>query len=245
MRMRLPRAGVAMGAAMLGDMLAGCGLGAPRTPAGIHKIRHVIVIFQENRSFDSYFGTYPGADGIPMQDGLPTVCVPDPHTGQCVKPYVDHQDVNGGGPHWGDFSAPGAAGRRARPPPRRQGPRHGTAAGGAPLPQRRRPGKQPAGQAEHRTDHFVKAATRGGWSTPDWARGPQAGAPQQPWRVRAWTGCTTRESPASSRPAAFRTTGRWRRNSESSTRSRQQTPWSPGSRRSVAARIPVACSDSM
>ena len=35
--------------------------------AGIHKIRHVVVIMQENRSFDSYFGTYPGADGIPAQ----------------------------------------------------------------------------------------------------------------------------------------------------------------------------------
>ena len=31
---------------------------------GIHKIRHVVIIMQENRSFDSYFGTYPGADGI-------------------------------------------------------------------------------------------------------------------------------------------------------------------------------------
>ena len=68
-------------------------------PTGIHKIKHVIIIFQENRSFDSYFGTYPGADGIPMQDGIPTVCVPDPQTGQCVKPFVDHADVNGGGPH--------------------------------------------------------------------------------------------------------------------------------------------------
>ena len=46
--------------------------------AGIHKIKHVIVIMQENRSFDTYFGTYPGADGIPMQNGVPTVCVPDP-----------------------------------------------------------------------------------------------------------------------------------------------------------------------
>ncbi len=36
-------------------------------PAGIHKIKHVIVIMQENRSFDQYFGTYPGADGIPTQ----------------------------------------------------------------------------------------------------------------------------------------------------------------------------------
>src|SRR5205085_11482197 len=33
---------------------------------GIHKIQHVAVIFQENRSFDSYFGTYPGADGLPI-----------------------------------------------------------------------------------------------------------------------------------------------------------------------------------
>ena len=32
--------------------------------AGIHKIKHVIVIEQENRSFDNYFGTFPGADGI-------------------------------------------------------------------------------------------------------------------------------------------------------------------------------------
>ena len=37
--------------------------------AGIHKIKHIVIIIQENRSFDSYFGTYPGADGIPMRDG--------------------------------------------------------------------------------------------------------------------------------------------------------------------------------
>ena len=66
---------------------------------GIHKIKHVVVIMQENRSFDSYFGTYPGADGIPMQHGVPTVCVADPRGRPCVKPYPDHHDVNGGGPH--------------------------------------------------------------------------------------------------------------------------------------------------
>ncbi|BAS18449.1 acid phosphatase (plasmid) [Arthrobacter sp. Hiyo8] len=43
--------------------------------AGINKIQHVIVIMQENRSFDSYFGTFPGADGIPMLNGSPAVCV--------------------------------------------------------------------------------------------------------------------------------------------------------------------------
>ncbi|HME81143.1 MAG TPA: alkaline phosphatase family protein [Candidatus Eremiobacteraceae bacterium] len=33
------------------------------------KIRYVFVIYQENRSFDSYFGTFPGADGF--YSGLP------------------------------------------------------------------------------------------------------------------------------------------------------------------------------
>ena len=44
----------------------------------IHKIKHVIIIMQENRSFDTYFGTYPGAHGIPQKHGQFTVCVPDP-----------------------------------------------------------------------------------------------------------------------------------------------------------------------
>ncbi len=67
--------------------------------ADIHKIKHVVIIMQENRSFDSYFGTFPGADGIPMQNGVPTVCIPDPATNTCQKPYHDTNDVNAGGPH--------------------------------------------------------------------------------------------------------------------------------------------------
>ncbi|HEX4657835.1 MAG TPA: alkaline phosphatase family protein [Streptosporangiaceae bacterium] len=67
-------------------------------PRGIHKIKHVIIVMQENRSFDSYFGTYPGADGIPMSHGKPTVCVPNP-VGGCTRPYHDINDANGGGPH--------------------------------------------------------------------------------------------------------------------------------------------------
>ncbi len=66
---------------------------------GIHKIQHIVIIMQENRSFDSYFGTYPGADGIPMQNGHPAVCVPDPASGLCVVPYHDRRDQNLGGPH--------------------------------------------------------------------------------------------------------------------------------------------------
>jgi phospholipase C len=69
------------------------------TRTGIHKIRHVVIITQENRSFDSYFGTYPGVDGIPMENGVPTVCSPDPKTHVCVKPYHDTANRNAGGPH--------------------------------------------------------------------------------------------------------------------------------------------------
>lgn len=54
---------------------------------------------QENRSFDSYFGTFPGADGIPMINGEPAVCVPDTQTNSCIKPYHNPFDQNAGGPH--------------------------------------------------------------------------------------------------------------------------------------------------
>jgi phospholipase C len=66
---------------------------------GIHKIRHIVIIMQENRSFDNYFGTYPGADGIPLRHGQPAVCIPDPRRHRCVKPYHDRRDYNYGGPH--------------------------------------------------------------------------------------------------------------------------------------------------
>jgi phospholipase C len=73
---------------------------APATANGdIHLIKHVIVIMQENRSFDTYFGTYPGVDGIPMTNGTPSVCVPDPASGGCVRPYHTTADSEQGGPH--------------------------------------------------------------------------------------------------------------------------------------------------
>ena len=53
---------------------------APATP-----IQHLVVLMQENHTFDNYFGTYPGVDGPP--DGL---CMPrDPATPSagCVEPY--------------------------------------------------------------------------------------------------------------------------------------------------------------
>jgi phospholipase C len=67
--------------------------------SGIAKIKHVVIIMQENRSFDSYFGTYSGADGFTSKNGVPAICVPDPIAGRCVMPYYDNQDQNNGGPH--------------------------------------------------------------------------------------------------------------------------------------------------
>ena len=77
---------------LLASLLAGAsGASAAR---GIHKIRHVVVIMQENRSFDEYFGKFRhGVDGIPRG-----TCVHDPQGG-CIKPYHDRHDRNSGGPH--------------------------------------------------------------------------------------------------------------------------------------------------
>ena len=53
----------------------------PNTP-----IEHFIVLMQENHTFDNYFGTYPGADGIP--EG---VCMPadpfDKTNKECIEPF--------------------------------------------------------------------------------------------------------------------------------------------------------------
>jgi phospholipase C len=66
-------------------------------------LKHVIIIMQENRSFDHYFGVFPGADGFPRDaQGNITTCVPyevhNPQKG-CKKPFHDRMLVNAGGPH--------------------------------------------------------------------------------------------------------------------------------------------------
>jgi phospholipase C len=48
-------------------------------------IKHFVTLLQENHSFDNYFGTYPGANGIPSG-----VCVPKNvrvKSSGCVKPF--------------------------------------------------------------------------------------------------------------------------------------------------------------
>ena len=66
---------------------------------GLRKLDHLIFIVQENRSFDHYFGTYPGADGFTMVDGEPVNCIPDPILGQNSCPYHSRAQEFKGGPH--------------------------------------------------------------------------------------------------------------------------------------------------
>jgi phospholipase C len=49
-------------------------------------IQHFIVLMQENHTFDNYFGTYPGADGIPAGTCMP-VDPGNPSITNCVKPF--------------------------------------------------------------------------------------------------------------------------------------------------------------
>ncbi|MGH2636883.1 MAG: alkaline phosphatase family protein [Actinomycetota bacterium] len=62
-------------------------------------LEHLIFIVQENRSFDHYFGTFPGAEGFPRQGGRIDVCIPDPVLGRCVRPYHTSNQLQLGGPH--------------------------------------------------------------------------------------------------------------------------------------------------
>jgi phospholipase C len=56
----------------------------PATP-----IEHLVVLMQENHTFDNYFGTFPGADGLPS-DVCQPLDVTDPSQG-CIKPYHINQ----------------------------------------------------------------------------------------------------------------------------------------------------------
>ena len=82
-------------------IVAGLGMAAlaaaPRAAIAANPIQHVIIIFMENRSFDNYFGTFPGANGIPNG-----VCLAnnlgDSSQG-CVAPFHDVHDYAIGGLH--------------------------------------------------------------------------------------------------------------------------------------------------
>ena len=67
---------------------------------GIFNLDHLVFIVLENRSFDHYFGTFPGADGFPRDaNGRIDVCQPDPESGACHRPFHDTNFFDQGGPH--------------------------------------------------------------------------------------------------------------------------------------------------
>jgi len=89
----------ALFASLLALFLTAAPASPPPAADGIHTIQHVVIIMQENRSFDSYFGTYPGADGIAMKNGVPVACLPNVAGKPCARPYHDTNDEDTGGPH--------------------------------------------------------------------------------------------------------------------------------------------------
>ncbi len=59
---------VVLGASQLGMAYPGSTSSDPPTTT---PIKHLVVLMQENHTFDNYFGTYPGANGIPMDIKMP------------------------------------------------------------------------------------------------------------------------------------------------------------------------------
>jgi len=85
------------------------GLAAPLAPPTVHgsesRIQHLIFIVQENHSFDNYFGTYPGANGLSPDAVIPY----DPNETSLgyVRPF--HLNVSQPIMIWGDELPPGVA----------------------------------------------------------------------------------------------------------------------------------------
>lgn len=87
--LQLVRAAGAVAAALLALSVVPVASGADAHAAvleGDHPtatpIKHFITLMQANHTFDNYFGTYPGADGIP-----PGTCMPVGGSGGCVEPW--------------------------------------------------------------------------------------------------------------------------------------------------------------
>jgi phospholipase C len=76
----------------------------------IKDIKHVVILMQENRSFDHYFGTLRGVRGfgdrfpIPLANGKPVYFQPDPNGGQDILPFrrdsrIGNALIGSGTPH--------------------------------------------------------------------------------------------------------------------------------------------------
>ena len=96
--------------------------GAAHAPSTTTPIQHVVLIVQENRSFDNFFSTFPGADGTTTgREGSKTVPLHRAHLyercdfGHGYNGFI--RDYNGGkmngfGKEGGSRNCPGKAGRQ-------------------------------------------------------------------------------------------------------------------------------------
>jgi len=86
-RARLGRLALGLGVVALGTLSPSVpAAGAPGAPIRTTTpIRHFVSVMQEGHSFDNYFGTYPGADGIPKGACMPSPAAPGP--AKCVAPF--------------------------------------------------------------------------------------------------------------------------------------------------------------
>ena len=50
--------------AAIGLLAATSALAQPAADDPLAKVGHIVVIFEENRSFDNFFGSFPGANGL-------------------------------------------------------------------------------------------------------------------------------------------------------------------------------------
>ncbi|MDQ2733927.1 MAG: acid phosphatase, partial [Pseudomonadota bacterium] len=91
-------------ALVLAPVLGSCGAPSPSGDArrAIDAIDTVVVIYAENRSFDSFYGLYPGANGIPgLNPSAVGTALPQRDVDGAVLPVLP--------PVWGGLTAPGQA----------------------------------------------------------------------------------------------------------------------------------------
>src|ERR1700689_4995347 len=76
--------------------------GPPKGKASLNDIKHVVILMQENRSFDHYFGTLPGVRGfadpaaITLSSGRSVFYQPDPDNpdGYLLPFHLDRQTTS-------------------------------------------------------------------------------------------------------------------------------------------------------
>lgn len=69
---------------------SGTNAAPPPPPLGVSQIKHVVFIIKENRSFDNYFGTFPGADGATSGPTSTGVTIPLGHTPDKMLHDIGH-----------------------------------------------------------------------------------------------------------------------------------------------------------